>query len=258
MKKVMHTCPKELVEIICEAYPGYWPLTREQICYFLFRKVEAGRSAPTSFQEAMDQRFPYDTYLRKFLDRVLDGPPFPAENPKPECLSESDRISESHLELWVDDAALTEFLYFHTRKFIRIPVYDAGMFQNVFAAREVKDRFARLRKTTHRFPVVLFLADLDAAGHQRYEALTNLYGDRAHFDRVGINVKHASGLLSKPRVLCDDKELTEDGFFAMELSLPGCYSLSAVEPPALVEMVCYAVDLHRMWASHRGFEAEVK
>jgi hypothetical protein len=258
MKKVMRACPKELVEVICEAYPGYWPLTREQICYFLFRKVEAGRSAPTSFEEAMDQRFPYDAYLRKFLDRSLDGPPFPEEIPKWECLDESDRTSESHLELWVDDAALTKFLCFHTRKFTGIPIYDAGRFQNVFAARAVKDRFARLWKTTDRFPVVLFLADLDAAGHQRYEALTDLYGDCAHFDRVGINVKHASGLLSKPRVFCEDRELTEDGFFATELSLPGCYSLSAIEPPALVEMVCHAVNLHRMWAFHRGFQAELK
>jgi hypothetical protein len=258
MKKVMRTCPKELVEIICEAYPGYWPLTREQICYFLFRKVETGRSAPTSFQEAMDRRFPYDAYLRKFLDRSLDGPLFPEEIPKSECPDESDRTSESHLELWVDDAALTEFLCFHTRKFTGIPVYDAGRFQNVFAARAVKDRFAHLRNTTNRLPVVLFLADLDAAGHQRYEALTDLYGDCVHFDRVGINVKHVSSLLSKPPILCDDRELTEDGFFATELSLPGCYSLNALEPPALVEMVCHAVDLHRMWAFHSGFEAELK
>ena len=256
MKKGVY--PKELVEVIRETYPGYWPLTREQICYFLFRKVETGHSAPTSFQEMMGRSFPYDAYLRKFLDRGLDDPPFPKEIPKSECLSESYRTSESHLELWVDDAALTEFLIFQCRKFTGIPVYDAGRLQNIFAAREVKDRFARLRKAADRFPVVLFLADLDAAGHQRYEALTDLYGDCAHFDRVGINAKHASGLLSKPRILCADKELTEDGFFATELSLPGCYSPSALEPPTLVEMVCHAVNLHRMWAFHRGFEAELK
>jgi len=258
MKKATNACAKELVEIICEAYPDYWPLTREQICYFLFRKVEAGRSAPTSFQEMMDRRFPYDTYLRKFLDRSLDGPLFPEEVPKWECFDESDRTSESHLELWVDDAALTEFLCFHTRKFTGISVYDAGRLQNILAAREVKDRFARLRKATDRFPVVLFLADLDAAGHRRYEALTDLYGDCAHFDRVGVNVKHTFGLLSKPRILCEDRELTEDGFFAEELSLPGCYSLSALEPPALVEMVCHAVNLHRMFAFHPGFGGELR
>ncbi len=183
------------------------------------------------------------------------------ERPKSECCTESDlepRTGESRLELWVDDAALTEFLSFHSKKFTGIPVYDAGRLQSILAAREVKDRFARMQKNKDRLPVVLFLADLDAAGHQRYEALTDLFGDYATFDRVGINVEHASGLLSKPPILCDDKELKEDGFFATELSLPGCYSLSAVEPPVLVEMVCNAVDLHRMWAFHRGFKAELK
>ena len=255
MKKAMKAYPRELVEVICEAYPGYWPLTREQICYFLFRKVEAECSG---FWGMMGRSFPYDTYLRELLDLGLDGPPFPKEIPKSEYLSESDRTSENHLELWVDDTALTEFLRFHSRKFTGIPVYDAGRLQNIFAAREVKDRLARLQETTNRLPVVLFLADLDAAGHQRCEALTDLYGDCVHFDRLGINVKHVSGLLCKPRILCDDKELTEDGFFATELSLPGCYSLSALEPPALVDMVCHAVNMHRMWASHCGFTAELK
>ena len=255
MKKAMNAYPKELVEVIREAYPGYWPLTREQICYFLFRKAEAERSG---FWDMMGRSFPYETYLHKLLDRGLGGPPFPKEIPESECLDESDRTSESHLELWVDDAALTEFLRFHSRKFTGIPVYDAGRLQNIFAAREVKDRLARLQETTSRLPVVLFLADLDAAGHQRYEALTDLYGDCVHFDRVGINVKHVSGLVCKPRILCDDKELAEDEFFATELSLPGCYSLSALEPPALVDMVCHAVNMHRMWASHRGFTAELK
>ena len=214
-----------------------------------------------SFLDAMGRSFPYNTYLRKFLDLGLDDPPFPMESLKSECSTESDfepRTDESHLELWVDDAALTEFLSFHSEKFMGIPVYDAGRLQNILAAREVKDRFAHMQKTKDRLPVVLFLADLDAAGHQRYEALTDLFGDYANFDRVGINVEHVSGLLSKPAILCDDKELKEDGFFAKELSLPGCYSLSALEPPALVEMVCNAVDLHRIWAFHRGFKAELK
>ncbi len=68
MKNLMSQCPEELVEVICEAYPDYWPLTREQICYFLFRKARVGDSAPMSIMDAMGRSFPYDTYLRKFLD----------------------------------------------------------------------------------------------------------------------------------------------------------------------------------------------
>jgi hypothetical protein len=256
MKNLMSQCPEELVEVICEAYPDYWPLTREQICYFLFRKARAGDSAPMSIMDTMGRSFPYNMYLRKFLDRGLDGSPFPTENLRSECSTESDfgpRRDESRLELWVDDTALAEFLRFHSKKFTGIPVYDAGRLQSILAAREVKDRFARMQKNKDRLPVVLFLADLDAAGHRGYEALTDLFGEYAHFDRVGINVEHASGLLSKPAILCDDRELKEDGFFATELSLPGCYSLSALEPPALIEMVRNAVDLHRMW---EGFHCE--
>ena len=152
MKKVMSQCPKELVEIIRETYPGYWPLTREQICYFLFRKVEAGirpRRASWSDGPVFSLRH---VSPASFSIRSLDGPPLSEEIPKSECLSESDRTSESHLELWVDDAALTEFLRFHSRKFTGIPVYDAGRFQNIFAAREVKDRFARVQEDHEQTP----------------------------------------------------------------------------------------------------------
>jgi hypothetical protein len=102
-----------------------------------------------------------------------------------------------------------------------------------------------MEKMKDNTPVVLYLADLDAAGHRRYEALTDLFGDWADFDRVGLNVEHVARLLPKPAILCDDNELREDRFFAKELSLPGCYSLSAVEPQALIQMVCSAVSRHR-------------
>ncbi len=58
MKKVTSAYPKELIEVICKAYPGYWPLTREQTCYFLLRKVGAGDSEPVSFRDAMGPSFP--------------------------------------------------------------------------------------------------------------------------------------------------------------------------------------------------------
>jgi hypothetical protein len=102
-----------------------------------------------------------------------------------------------------------------------------------------------MEKAKDNVPVVLYLADLDAAGHRRYEALTDLFGDYADFDRIGLNVEHVSGLLRKPAILCDDNELREDRFFAKELSLPGCYSLSALEPQVLIEMVRAAVGQHR-------------
>ena len=95
--------------------------------------------------------FPYDTYLRKLLDRGVDGPPFPKEIPESEYCTESDfepRTSEGHLETWVDDTALTEFLRFHSRKFTGIPVYDASKLQNTFAARAVK-RPPRARAGDH-------------------------------------------------------------------------------------------------------------
>ena len=253
--------PEELFEVVREAYPDYWPLTREQICYFLFRKTRDDDSAPMSIPDAIGRSVPYRTYLHEFLDQGLDGPPFPTESRESEHTTDYDFepwTGESRPEPWVDDTALTEFLSFHSRKFMGIPVYDAGRLQSILAAREVKDRFARLQKTKSRLPVVLFLADLDAAGHRRYEALTDLFSDCANFDRVGINVEHTSGLVSKPPFLCDDRELREDGFFAKELSLPGCYSLSALEPPALIEMVRNAVDLHRMWAFDRGIEAGLR
>jgi hypothetical protein len=111
MKNLISPCPKELVAVIREAYPGYWPLTREQICYFLFRKVEAGRSAPTSFLDGIDSPFPYNTYLRTFLGLGLDDPPFLTGNRKSIHYTESDfggQGVDTYLELWVDDAALAE------------------------------------------------------------------------------------------------------------------------------------------------------
>lgn len=154
-------------------------------------------------------------------------------------------ITAKYLELWVDDAALAEFLCFHSDWFKGIPVYDVGIFQVTRPAREAKDPFARMEKTKDDVPVVPYLADLDAAGHRRYQTLTDLFGDWADFDRVGLNVEHVSGLLPQPAILCDESELREDRLFAKELSLPGCYSLSALEPQVLIEMVCSAVSRHR-------------
>ena len=146
-----------------------------------------------------------------------------------------------YIELWVDDEALVEFLRMHSKKFLGIPVYDASSFHFTIPAQEAKDRFMRLDKTKGTSSVVLYLADLDAAGHRRYDMLTDHFAAWVDFDRVGINVEHVPGLLRKPAILYDDRELREDRFFSKELSLPGCYSLSALEPPKLIEMVRSAV-----------------
>lgn len=248
MKNLMSQCPEELVQVIGETYPDYWPLTQEQICYHLFRKVRVSDVAPMGFRDEGRHSFPYNTYLRGFLGLGLNDPPFLTGNRRLDCYTKSDFGShrrDKYLELWVDDAALAEFLCFHPDWFKGIPVYDAGIFQITRPARETKDRFARMEKERDNVPVVLYLADLDAAGHRRYQTLTDLFGDWADFDRVGLNVEHVSGLLPKPAILCDDSELREDRFFAKELSLPGCYSLSALEPQALIEMICSAVSRHR-------------
>lgn len=248
MKNLISHCPEELVEVIRDACRDYWPLTQEQICYHLFRKVRASDLAPMGFLDAIDSPFPYNRYLRGFLGFGLNDPPYLTGNRKSDCYTESDfggRRGDTYLELWVDDGALAEFVSFHSKWYKGIHVYDAGIFQVTRPARDAKDRFARMEKAKDSVPVVLYLADLDAAGHRRYEALTNLFGDYADFDRVGLNVEHVSGLLRKPAILCDDNELREDRFFAKKLSLPGCYSLSALEPQALIEMVCSAVSRHR-------------
>jgi hypothetical protein len=180
-----------------------------------------------------------------------------------DCYTESDfggRHGDKYLELWVDDGALAKFLDFHSKWFKGIPVYDAGIFRVTRPVRDAKDHFARMEKAKDNVPVVLFLADLDVAGHQRYEALTDLFGDYADFDRVGLNVEHVSGLLRKPALLCDDNEMREDRFFAKKLSLPGWNSLSALEPQALIEMVCSAVGagIGTSKTSSCGSKAELK
>ena len=76
MKNLISHCPEELVEVIRDAYPDYWPLTQEQICYHLFRKVRASDLAPMGFLDAIDSPFPYNRYLRGFLGLGLNDPPF--------------------------------------------------------------------------------------------------------------------------------------------------------------------------------------
>ena len=76
MKNLMSACPKELVEVIYKAYPDYWPLTQEQICYYLLREVKASEVAPMGLQDEIGNSFPYNAYLRTFLNLSLEGPPF--------------------------------------------------------------------------------------------------------------------------------------------------------------------------------------
>ena len=60
MKNLMSACPKELVEVIYKAYPDYWPLTQEQICYYLLREVKASEVAPMGLQDEIGNSFPYN------------------------------------------------------------------------------------------------------------------------------------------------------------------------------------------------------
>ena len=245
MKNLMSACPKELVEVIYRAYPDYWPLTQEQICYYLLREVKASEVAPMGLQDEIGNSFPYNMYLRTFLNPGLEGPPFLTGDRGMKYYTApnfSVRHGENkYIELWVDDEALVEILRIHSKKLMGIPVYDASSFHFTIPAQEAKDRFVRMEKTKGTSSVVLYLADLDAAGHRRYDMLTDLFAAWVDFDRVGINVEHVPGLLRKPAILYDHRELREDRFFSKELSLPGCYSLSALEPPKLIEMVRSAV-----------------
>jgi hypothetical protein len=244
MKNLMSACPKELVEVIYRAYPDYWPLTQEQICYYLLREVKASEVAPMGLQDEIGNSFPYNSYLHGFLGLSLEGPPFLTGDRSLKYYTAPNfaaRSGEKYIELWVDDGALVEFLRIHSKKLMGIPVYEAGSFHFTIPAQEAKDRFVRMEKTKGISSVVLYLADLDAAGHRRYDMLTDHFAAWVDLDRVGLNVEHVPGLLCKPTFLCDDEELREDRFFSKELSLPGCYALSAPEPPKLIEMVRGAV-----------------
>jgi hypothetical protein len=249
MKNLMSACPKELSEVIYRAYPDYWPLTQEQICYYLLRVVKASDVAPMGLRDVTGNSFPYNSYLHGFLGLGVEVPPFLTGDRSEKYYRApnfSVRHGEKYVELWVDDEALAEFLRMHSKKFMRMPVYDASSFHFALPAQEAKDRFVRMEKTKGTSSVVLYLADLDAAGHRRYDMLTDLFAAWVDFDRVGINVEHTPGLLRKPAILYDDRELREDRFFSKELSLPGCYSLSALEPPALLEMIGSALAKHHV------------
>jgi hypothetical protein len=104
MKELMGICPKELVEVIHRAYPDYWPLTQEQICYYLFRKVKASDLAPMGFQETSRNSFPYNTYLRSFLNLGIEEPPFLTGDRSPKHYTESNFAARNggkkYLELW--------------------------------------------------------------------------------------------------------------------------------------------------------------
>jgi hypothetical protein len=102
MKNLMTQCPEELVQVICETYPEYWPLTQEQVCYHLFRKVRASDLAPMGFRDEERHSFPYNTYLRGFLGLGLNDPPFLTGNRRSDCYTESDFGShrrDKYLEL---------------------------------------------------------------------------------------------------------------------------------------------------------------
>src|SRR5208283_2255785 len=220
---------KDMAEAISQAYPDYWPLTLNQVYYYLLKMGKIGdgdidwlgcraigtnmcddkidprvfinrsRGPESPFLEFSSLNDRKVGYRRQVVERVCAIPVF-----------EIWKEQKNHVELWVDDAELTEFLRIHMDQEIPVPVYDAQLFFDPGPFIEMRARLDYMRKLERKSIIVLYLADFDLDGFETHTALETALGDQVDaMVRIGMKLEHTASLPHKPVLFCD-KERRED------------------------------------------------
>jgi hypothetical protein len=165
-------------------------------------------------------------YRRQVVERACAIPPF-----------EIWKEQKNHVELWVDDAELTEFLRIHMDQEIPVPVYDAQLFFDPGPFIEMQARLEYMRKVEGKSIIVLYLG-----GFETQSALESALGDQVDaMLRIGMNHEHTAGLPRKPVLIYDIDRRKDDRQFEKQFGYKGSYSLHALEPSVLLDLVSRAV-----------------
>jgi len=260
-KKARVTTMMAKIQVIADEYTGYWPLTEKQIYYLLLKEGSPGVNLldiedlysmmkgwypcgvdPDAFincvpslngsflpyQSLQDQKTGYRNHMMEHVSAIPDF--------------ELWKDQENHVELWVNDPEITDFLRIHMKQEIRVPIHDCSRLLRPGPLTEAKARLDYMRSVEGKSSIVLYLASLDYSGRERLAQLHTLFrGKVDRYERIGINEEHITDLAAKSAAFCDDNELREDRLFQKECGLPECYSLHAIEPSELLHMVGAAV-----------------
>ena len=261
-KKQTDTIPDDITETISKAYPDYWPLTEQQMYYYLLRKGKLG----TEEADLIEYWGLIDNWRLEQVDqRIFINHSPTLESPFLHCQSTKDRKMEYrrhvienvtavpdfeiwkdqdiYVELWVDDDALSEFLRLHMNKGVRIPIYNAGHILFPGPLAEAKARLDYMKNIEDKCVVVLYLGDLDSHAYEGYMYRRAAFSGRVDlYDRIGVNREHISRLPPKPPVLDHDNRPKQDRLFQKEIGDNGSYSAHAFEPPKLLKLVSRTVN----------------
>jgi len=246
-----------IISEIIDQYAVYWPLTEKQIYYLLLKEGRLGTelvdleqlygiasiypcpvdpdglincspSLHGSFLPYASLRDRKKGYRRCVMYHLSAVPDF-----------EIWRDQENHVELWVNDPAITDFLRINRIEGeMHVPIHDCSRLLGLGPLTEARARLHYMRAVEGKSRVVLYLANLDYSGRERLKHMqTHFSGCVDQFDRIGINTEHTEDLPPKSGIGCDDDELKNDRVFLEESILRECHSLHAVEPPELFHMV---------------------
>lgn len=263
MKKALGNL-KDMAEAISKAYPDYWPLTLNQVYYYL---LKMGKIGDGGIDWLGYQAVSTSTCDDKIDPRVLINHSPGPESPFLEFRSQEDRKvtyrrqvvaracaipafeiwkeQKNHVELWVNDAELTEFLRIHMDQEIPVPVYDTQLLFDPGPFIEMRARLDYMRKVERKSIIVLYLSDFDLDGFETHTALkTPLEGEVDAMVRIGMNHEHTAGLPRKPALFYDTDRLKDERQFEKQLGCKGSYSVHALEPSVLLDLVSRAVSAY--------------
>jgi hypothetical protein len=255
------TCNPDGIGYIIDQYAAYWPLTEKQIHYLLLAEgtpetelvdieeqlygvadmyecetdpdgaINCYPSLHGSFLPYASVQHRKKDYRKRMMEHLSAVPDF-----------EIWRDQQHHVELWVNDPDITDFLRNNRSRWeIQMPIHDCGRLLNPGPLTETDARLRYMKYIEGKSTVVLYLANLDYSGRERLKQMQRVFRGVARFDRIGINAEHTEGLLPKSAMGRPRKELKDDRLFQKESSLPECYSLHAVDPVELLYIVETAV-----------------
>ena len=254
------------IELIADEYTGYWPLTEKQV-YYLFLKEGNPEGQPVDMEDLysiMKGWYPCDVDPDALINCVpsLKGSFLPYRSLKDRKTDYRNRMmehvsaipdfeiwkdQENHVELWVNDPEITDFLRMHMHHEIRVPIHDCSRLFGPGPLTEAKARLDYMRSIEGKSSIVLYLASLDYSGRERLTQLQTLFkGKVDRFERIGINEEHITDLPAKSAAFCDDNELRQDRLFQKECGLPGVIP----SMPSNLRAVKYGGGCHRAILRH--------
>lgn len=262
----------EIADAISKAYPDCRPLTEDQVYYYLIKTGKLGRGeADFSGYRGMinnwgDEKVSTGIFLnhspgfespflkiRSVEDRKINHRKHLIERITAIPDFEIWKDQDNHVELWVDDEAVTEFLRIHHNDEIRVPIHDAGRFYDPGPLDEAKARLDYMKNVEDKSIVILTLTDYDVSGFETHFQLKELFEEQIdEMTRIGVNEEQIRHLPRKPRHLVSAERRKEERLFQKEFGHKGCYSVHAVEPQALLEIVSTEVGMRYDMSKYPG------